>query len=206
MRISLTVDQGTNISNAISNAINGTNVYVIYAQTPVFAVAGESCTDEEPAPTAAPTASTCAAATSTATVTVTVRGNSSSPSTSTLSAGAAAVTGANLKLGEKEPGVGSSSSANTYQGECPSTIGWKGNYANPVTLTEVPNAGRGLVGVATTAPTAATTVASTLIAVPTAGSKALAGEKSSGKCAGTKERKVRKRHSDRGHSAPFPRK
>lgn len=56
-----------------SNAINGTNTYVIYAQTPVFFITGDSCTD--PAPTLPP----CAPAPA---VTGTVRGShSSTPST-----------------------------------------------------------------------------------------------------------------------------
>lgn len=52
------------------NAINGTNVYVIYAQSPRFTVAGPDCVD--PAPTTTPPAS-CP------TVTVTVDGAMADP-------------------------------------------------------------------------------------------------------------------------------
>jgi len=46
------------------NAINGTNTYIIYAQTPKFYVGGDACTDPEPTPS-------CAAATVTVTATIT---------------------------------------------------------------------------------------------------------------------------------------
>ncbi|KAK3329979.1 Ser-Thr-rich glycosyl-phosphatidyl-inositol-anchored membrane family-domain-containing protein [Apodospora peruviana] len=52
------------------NAINGTNVYVIYAQTPKFYISGGPCED----PT--PSGPTCAAATVTVTVSSTRYGNS----------------------------------------------------------------------------------------------------------------------------------
>ena len=49
----------------LSSAINGTNVYVIYAQSEQFSIAGDDCVD----PT--PTGSVCTASPTTVTVTVT---------------------------------------------------------------------------------------------------------------------------------------
>lgn len=113
-----------------SNAINGTNVYVIYAQTPKFSIAGAACTDE-PAVTAGPT---CAAATATVTATVTVRGNS------TL-----LVSPTPTPTGSTTPHLGNELVAKSkYEGECPEVIGWVGGYDSPVKLTEVPRAGSSL--------------------------------------------------------------
>ncbi|KAG8162182.1 hypothetical protein KVR01_007947 [Diaporthe batatas] len=109
------------------NAINGTNVYVIYAQTPKFSIAGAACTDE-PAVTAGPT---CAAATATVTATVTVRGNS------TL-----LVSPTPTPTGSTTPPLGNELVAKSkYEGECPEVIGWVGGYDSPVKLTEVPRSG-----------------------------------------------------------------
>lgn len=115
-----------------SNAINGTNVYVIYAQTPKFSIAGSACTDE-PAVTAAPT---CAAPTATVTATVTVRGNSTllvSPTPTPTAAG--------TPLGNELV------AKSKYEGECPEVIGWVGGYDSPVKLTEVPHAGSTAISV-----------------------------------------------------------
>lgn len=187
-----------------SNAINGTNVYVIYAQTPKFSITGDSCTD----PVATTTAATCAAAT--VTQTVTVRGNSSSTTPAAALVYASSPTG---------------SPSSTFEGNCPSTIGWSGNYSHPVTLTSTPHAGRGL---ATAAPTAGTDAVNTVPAltstrnwnttmvvpttsagaVPTAtGASSLTGAEKvvkTGHC--SKKRQSRKRHSDGGRRSPFPRR
>ncbi|KAK2608303.1 hypothetical protein N8I77_006921 [Diaporthe amygdali] len=105
------------------NAINGTNVYIIYAQTSKFSIAGGACTDTAPVTTAP----TCAAPTATVTATVTVRGNS------TLLVPTATATAAPLgnELVAKSK----------YEGECPEVIGWSGDYNSPVKLTEIPRAG-----------------------------------------------------------------
>lgn len=92
------------------NAINGTNVYVIYAQTPKFSLTGDC---EDPAP-ALPT---CEAATVTVTATVSTTFISGIPSTVTLPP----------------------SSHFTAPGKCPDTIGWgPSGYDRPVTLSHVP--------------------------------------------------------------------
>ncbi|KAK0630220.1 Ser-Thr-rich glycosyl-phosphatidyl-inositol-anchored membrane family-domain-containing protein [Bombardia bombarda] len=61
------------------NAINGTNVYVIYAQTPKFYIGGGPCKDASSAPT-------CAAATVTVTVS---KANSTGPATTSAPSGTA---------------------------------------------------------------------------------------------------------------------
>ncbi|KAK0734734.1 Ser-Thr-rich glycosyl-phosphatidyl-inositol-anchored membrane family-domain-containing protein [Lasiosphaeria miniovina] len=100
------------------NAINGTNTYVIYAQTPKFFIGGGPCTS----PTL-DTPPTCAAA---ATVTVTV--------STTLSANS---TGKPTTLAP----VSSKTTAAPSPGKCPDTIGWgESGYSHPVTLTRVPHA------------------------------------------------------------------
>ncbi|KAH0433869.1 hypothetical protein CcaCcLH18_05621 [Colletotrichum camelliae] len=111
------------------NAINGTNVYVIYAQTPKFAISGDDCTD--PTPIGAEP-STCAPP---ATVTVTVsktlsRSNSTATATGGISA-AQQVT--------PTPAVVTQVTT-IYQGVCPDTIGWSAGYNHPVTLTKPPRA------------------------------------------------------------------
>ncbi|KAK3694497.1 Ser-Thr-rich glycosyl-phosphatidyl-inositol-anchored membrane family-domain-containing protein [Podospora appendiculata] len=93
------------------NAINGTNVYVIYAQTDKFYIGGGSCTD----PT--PSSPTCAAATVTVTVSTTLK--SFGNSTKTLAPSVTAV---------------------PLPGKCPDTIGWgSSGYNYPVTLPSVPH-------------------------------------------------------------------
>jgi hypothetical protein len=94
-----------------SNAINGTNVYVIYAQTPKFFVSGGPCSSPEPEPVCPP------AAVSTTTVTVTV-------STTLVSGAASLVT--------IPPSV---APVAVLPGKCPDTIGWgPSGYHNPVTV------------------------------------------------------------------------
>ncbi|KAK3945222.1 Ser-Thr-rich glycosyl-phosphatidyl-inositol-anchored membrane family-domain-containing protein [Diplogelasinospora grovesii] len=101
------------------NAINGTNVYVIYAQTPKFYISGGPCTDP------APTSATCAAATVTVTVSKTL--SSSLYANSTKPAVTTTVTAPLSKI--------------TVGGKCPDTIGWgQSGYSYPVTLTNVPHA------------------------------------------------------------------
>lgn len=195
-----------------SNAINGTNVYVIYAQTPKFFITGDSCTD----PVATTTAPTCAAAT--VTQTVTVRGNSSSTATTP----AAVLSGASA----------TAAASSTFQGTCPSTIGWSGNYSHPVTLTSTPHAGRGLATatptggavVSPSSPVSAATNAvptfaspgghhywNTTVVAPAPGATAtgasddLTGAERVKTKSCSKKRQARKRHSDGGHRSPFPR-
>lgn len=184
-----------------SNAINGTNVYIIYAQTDKFSIAGEACTD--PATTAS--ASTCAAA-ATATVTVTVRGSNSTSPSVTGSAAPGLVT-AGVKLASN-----SSAPTSTFAGTCPGTIGWSSDYAHPVTLTSTPDAGHPVAtafyptgtfaaaakpthtGVGVPAPSGSSAGTSTLTPV-------VASSKSKGKCS-SKKRSI-KRHSDGGKKAPM---
>ncbi|KAK1757809.1 Ser-Thr-rich glycosyl-phosphatidyl-inositol-anchored membrane family-domain-containing protein [Echria macrotheca] len=98
------------------NAINGTNVYVIYAQTPKFYVGGGPCQDTTtPEPT-------CAAP---ATVTVTV---STTLSRTNHTGSGSAVT----------PVPTVPVSVVPSPGKCPDTIGWSSGYDHPVTLTSPP--------------------------------------------------------------------
>ncbi|CAN8105509.1 unnamed protein product [Discula destructiva] len=158
------------------NAINGTNVYVIYAQTPKFSIAGASCSDP-------PSTSTACAAAPTVTV-YTVRGNSTLTPPSSI------------------PGSGASAAATTATPSLwPATIGWSGNYSNPVTLSENPQAGRGAVApqTTTTAPTTLTIPTSVPIAATVTGAKATetgADKVKTKGCSSSKKRQARKRHSD----------
>ncbi|RHZ62010.1 GPI anchored serine-threonine rich family protein [Aspergillus thermomutatus] len=111
------------------SGINGTNVYIIYAQGDKFTVSepvnGTACVDPAPLPTA----STCpSAAASTVYVTVSPTGSSSrlfhhsshvlpAPSPSTTS---------------------TSTSKYVKPGIVPKTIGWCSDYSHPVTLDKVP--------------------------------------------------------------------
>ncbi|KAK0754322.1 Ser-Thr-rich glycosyl-phosphatidyl-inositol-anchored membrane family-domain-containing protein [Schizothecium vesticola] len=108
------------------NAINGTNVYVIYAQTDKFSVTGASCVDSTP-PLEPPTCADEPAVVVTATVTVTVsKPTSFHPSGRTTTTSHSTTTTA-------VPTVS--------PGKCPYTIGWgTAGYANPVTLTRTPHA------------------------------------------------------------------
>lgn len=104
-----------------SNAINGTNVYVIYAQTEKFSVDGTPCVDSTP-PLEPPTCDEPAVVV-TATVTVTVSSLHSSGRTTTTSHSTTTAT---------VPSV--------LPGKCPYTIGWgTAGYAHPVTLTRTPH-------------------------------------------------------------------
>jgi hypothetical protein len=105
------------------SAINGTNVYIIYAQGDKFTISdpvdGSACVDPAPLPTT----STCPhAAASTVYVTVSPTGPSSShvhpsPSPSTTS---------------------TSTSEYVKPGNVPKTIGWCSDYSHPVTLGHIP--------------------------------------------------------------------
>ncbi|ORY69114.1 Ser-Thr-rich glycosyl-phosphatidyl-inositol-anchored membrane family-domain-containing protein, partial [Pseudomassariella vexata] len=115
---SITVPCGVDTSYGFQlNAINGTNVYVIYAQTGKFSVAPGSA----PCVDTSSTATVCAAA---STVTVLV------PQTGYAN-GTAVVTAAP----QPTKNVGRDVSAT-----CPETIGWgSSGYSSPVTLTSVPH-------------------------------------------------------------------
>ncbi|KAL1851952.1 hypothetical protein Plec18167_007546 [Paecilomyces lecythidis] len=105
------------------NAINGTNVYVIYAQSNKFSVsaAQAGCVDSTPV-------STCAApATETVYVTVSPTGSSKNSSTPALAPTASSFSSSSpLRSHYTKPGV------------VPKTIGWKSGYASPVTLEHPP--------------------------------------------------------------------
>jgi Ser-Thr-rich glycosyl-phosphatidyl-inositol-anchored membrane family len=109
------------------NAINGTNVYVIYAQSPKFSIGGKDCVDPTPKPT---NATTCAKETTTVYVTV-----SSSPLSGTVTP--------------------TPSASSCSYGTVPNTIGWSSGYSHPVTLTSVPVAGQPTVTAPPTKPTGA---------------------------------------------------
>ncbi|KAL4900085.1 Ser-Thr-rich glycosyl-phosphatidyl-inositol-anchored membrane family-domain-containing protein [Aspergillus multicolor] len=124
------------------SAINGTNVYIIYAQGAKFSVGapvdGESCVDTpavpvpSTTPSPSPSASTCDATTVYVTVSPTPGSSGhhhhdhdhpshafSSPSLST-------------------PTAASSSTKYTKPGLVPKTIGWQSDYEHPVTLDNPP--------------------------------------------------------------------
>ncbi len=127
-----------------SNAINGTNVYVIYAQTPKFFIDGDACTD--------PPTSSCAPA---ATVTVTVSTTLSSSASATSTTASASRNGTSTYTRSSASSTVSSPSSQspttiitssshhhpkpTSGGSCPDTIGWgESGYDHPVTLTSAP--------------------------------------------------------------------
>ncbi|TEA12166.1 UPF0619 GPI-anchored membrane protein [Colletotrichum sidae] len=121
------------------NAINGTNVYVIYAQTPKFSIGGPDCADPTPIP-AEP--STCAPP---ATVTVTVSKTLSKNSTVTATAGGYYSAGGGGGGGAIVPSPKTTPApvvvvTTVYQGVCPDTIGWSSGYNHPVKLTSPPRA------------------------------------------------------------------
>lgn len=187
-----------------SNAINGTNVYIIYAQTPLFSITGDSCTD--PAPI---TATTCPAA---PTVTVTVRGSSTS-----TSGPASATTFPQVKLAAAAAAnssvITTTTTATTpaapvatapINGVYPSVIGWNGTYSNPIVLNNVPRAGVEASS-PTTAPVAAHTFGAgygwntTTLTRPAAAATAApvkVAEKVVAAKGCSKKRSTRKRHSD----------
>ncbi|KAK1961166.1 hypothetical protein LY78DRAFT_696322 [Colletotrichum sublineola] len=110
------------------NAINGTNVFNIFAQTPKFYVSGADCTDPTPVPSAPPSA--CVPPTTvTVTVSKTLLKNSTATATGGISAAQSMITAA---------AVSASSSAPVFHGTCPDTIGWISGYHHPVTLTKAP--------------------------------------------------------------------
>ena len=127
-----------------SNAINGTNVYVIYAQTPKFFISGDACSVDSPLPTGAP-ASCAPEATVTVTVSTTLSQSSFSTSLYANSTGGIAASPTTLKPATitKSP----------LPGKCPDTIGWgPSGYDNPVTLTAIPTGPGDVPAAATTAP------------------------------------------------------
>ncbi|EGZ76751.1 hypothetical protein NEUTE2DRAFT_146499 [Neurospora tetrasperma FGSC 2509] len=125
------------------NAINGTNVYVIYAQTPKFYISGGPCSVDSPFPTGAP--SSCAPA---ATVTVTVSTTLSQSSFSTLLYANSTGTASPTTL--MKPATITKS---PIPGKCPDTIGWgPSGYGNPVKLAAVPTGPGDVPAPATTAP------------------------------------------------------
>lgn len=109
-----------------SNAINGTNVYVIYAQTEKFSVDGAPCVDSTP-PLEPPTCDEQPAVV-TATVTVTVSKPTSSHPSGRLTSTATTASHSTTAVPSVIPG------------KCPYTIGWgTAGYASPVTLTRTPH-------------------------------------------------------------------
>lgn len=131
------------------SAINGTNVYIIYAQSAKFSVSeledGADCACPEPEPTP----STCPSAVSTVYVTVSPTGSSSRlfhPSSSSHVSPTPSTT---------------PTSKSVKPGTVPKTIGWCSDYSHPVTLDKVPTPtpvadnGKGSSPVVTPAPDAA---------------------------------------------------
>ncbi|KAK1496479.1 extracellular proline-serine rich protein [Colletotrichum cuscutae] len=114
------------------NAINGTNVYVIYAQTPKFSVTGSDCTDPTTLPPASPSA--CAPP---STVTVTVSKTLSKNSTATATGGFSAAQSSFITTTAAVPAT--TPDAPVFHGTCPDTIGWASDYHHPVTLTKPPH-------------------------------------------------------------------
>ncbi|RDW72683.1 GPI anchored serine-threonine rich family protein [Aspergillus mulundensis] len=137
------------------SAINGTNVYIIYAQGERFTIDspadGESCVDTVPSSSATPSPSTCDATTVYVTVTPTASSHhhghhaSVSPSLST-------------------PTAVPSSTKYTKPGLVPKTIGWQSDYDHPVTLDHppVPTAAPEEVGESSTKPVHVVTVTTTI--------------------------------------------
>lgn len=103
------------------NAINGTNVYVIYAQSSKFSVSPARSPAQCVAST--PTPSTCPAP---STVTVTVSRNSSSSSSPAITTTATPSPDHHRSTRSTKPGI------------VPKTIGWSSGYSNPVTIDYVP--------------------------------------------------------------------
>ncbi|GJC87306.1 hypothetical protein ColLi_10144 [Colletotrichum liriopes] len=116
------------------NAINGTNVYVIYAQTPKFSISGADCTDPTTLPPASP--STCAPP---STVTVTVSKTLSKNSTATATGGFSAAQSKITTSAAVSASSSQTTSAPVFHGTCPDTIGWASDYHHPVTLTKPPH-------------------------------------------------------------------
>jgi hypothetical protein len=111
------------------SGINGTNVYIIYAQGDKFAVSesvkGTSCVDTSPFPTT----STCtSAAASTVYVTVSPTGPSSRHFHHS----------SHVHLHPSPSTTSTFTSENVKPGIVPKTIGWCSDYSHPVTLDKVP--------------------------------------------------------------------
>ncbi|EAW07084.1 GPI anchored serine-threonine rich family protein [Aspergillus clavatus NRRL 1] len=124
------------------SAINGTNVYIIYAQGERFTISkpldGANCVD--PAPIPSP--STCAAV-STVYVTVSPTGSSSSVlhhSSHGFHSSHHHLHSTHVLPAPSSTTATSSSSSSRYvkPGIVPKTIGWCSDYAHPVTLDKVP--------------------------------------------------------------------
>ncbi|KAE8151589.1 Ser-Thr-rich glycosyl-phosphatidyl-inositol-anchored membrane family-domain-containing protein [Aspergillus avenaceus] len=121
-------EQGYQIS-----AINGTNVYIIYAQGEHFTISnpvnGTRCADPVPSPSTCPPS----AAASTVYITVSPTGSSSRllhPSSS----------GSPSTHASPTPSLTTVSSTSKYvkPGIVPKTIGWCSDYSHPVTLDKIP--------------------------------------------------------------------
>jgi hypothetical protein len=121
-----TPDSGYQVSG-----INGTNVYIIFAQGEKFTVANAddstACVD-----TPAPTTSTCAAA---STVYVTV---SSTPSSRPFHHSSHAHHSSHVHPSPSPSTTSTLNSGYTKPGIVPKTIGWCSDYSHPVTLDKVP--------------------------------------------------------------------
>ena len=116
------------------SAINGTNVYIIYAQGDKFTVAnpveGAACVDSTPSPTA----STCpSAAASTVYVTVSPTG----PSSRHFHHHSSHVHHSSRVHPSPSPST-ATTSPNVKPGIVPKTIGWCSDYSHPVTLDKIP--------------------------------------------------------------------
>ncbi|KKK22265.1 hypothetical protein P175DRAFT_0500168 [Aspergillus ochraceoroseus IBT 24754] len=118
------------------SAINGTNIYIIYAQGAHFTVNksldGSRCVDT----VSSPSVSTCRASTAVSTVYVTVSPTDSSSSHPPL-APSSAYLHPTPALPPPSPTTATSSKY-TKPGIVPKTIGWSSDYSHPVTLDKVP--------------------------------------------------------------------
>ncbi|KAL4767586.1 Ser-Thr-rich glycosyl-phosphatidyl-inositol-anchored membrane family-domain-containing protein [Aspergillus nidulans var. acristatus] len=115
------------------SAINGTNVYIIYAQGERFTVSsplnGSHCVDSVPSNT------TCGATTTVSTVYVTVSPTASSSPSSPHHHGHPHHPPSSPSL---SPATTATSSVYTKPGIVPKTIGWCSDYSHPVTLDHPP--------------------------------------------------------------------
>ncbi|KAL6231692.1 Ser-Thr-rich glycosyl-phosphatidyl-inositol-anchored membrane family-domain-containing protein [Aspergillus navahoensis] len=145
------------------SAINGTNVYIIYAQGEHFTVSAPidgsaACVDSIPIPSSSATATitTCDAAT----VYITVTPTPSSPHHSHHHQHASA----SPSLPPASVATSSSSTKYTKPGLVPKTIGWREDYDHPVTLDHppVPTAAPESEEVGSTKPVFVTTVTTTI--------------------------------------------
>ncbi|KAL2848784.1 Ser-Thr-rich glycosyl-phosphatidyl-inositol-anchored membrane family-domain-containing protein [Aspergillus pseudodeflectus] len=142
------------------SAINGTNVYIIYAQGDKFSISepakGSHCADTDPVPPPFPTgpsATTCDA--TTVYITVSPSGSTiphhshhhnhhhshpaQAPSvSSTTTATATAVPSSSSSTSTSSSSLAPSTSHYTKPGNVPKTIGWCSDYSHPVTLDHPP--------------------------------------------------------------------